>query len=55
MNKPYHIVPVNDVEEHESFSTCHCNPVLKDGVWVHNSFDGREVFEQAAEMIKNTN
>ncbi len=55
MNKPYHIIPIDDIKEHVSLPTCHCNPQLKDGVWVHNSFDGREVYEQAAELIKNTN
>lgn len=46
-----HILPINDLKEHEELSTCHCNPsaeVLEDGsiMIVHNSYDKREVIEQ---------
>ena len=63
--KVFHVYPVNDLEEHylecvypaigHPYCPCKCNPEFKeegDGLLiVHNSFDGREVFEQAAEMI----
>jgi len=51
----YHVVPVNDILKHEISSGCHCRPVLKEGVWVHNSYDGREVLEQGRELLNNRN
>jgi len=48
-----HIVPINDLKEHESQTTCHCNPTIEfvdgDMLVIHNAFDGRE----AAEIITN--
>ena len=55
----YHVLPCNDLKEHNSectfpaigypFCECECNPTYKeegDGFLViHNSFDGRENFE----------
>jgi len=45
-----HILPINDLEEHEELSTCKCNPKLieENGelILVHNSFDKREVIER---------
>ena len=46
-----HILPINDLEEHEELSTCKCNPKIEflengDMMIVHNSFDRREVIEQ---------
>lgn len=42
-----HVVPLNDCGEHEFKTTCPCHPVFddEDGFWTHNSFDGREAFE----------
>jgi len=41
-----HIIPLNDLEEHEECSTCKCNPILiiEEGemILIHNSFDKRE-------------
>ena len=43
-----HVVPVNDLREHEESSKCWCRPVeifdasMHAPVWVHNSMDGRE-------------
>jgi len=46
----YHILPINDIKEHEEASTCHCNPEVKfengDMIIIHNSFDGREYKEK---------
>lgn len=49
----YHVYPVNDLENHltEEGSQCPCRPTLKiedsgDLIFVHNSWDGREIWEQ---------
>ena len=48
---PIHVVPVNDLREHEERgTTCWCCPQVytEDGetVVVHNSLDGRELVER---------
>ena len=53
-----HILPVNDLKEHEESSTCDCNPrieILDDGeiMVVHNSYDGREYIEELVSDINN--
>ncbi len=44
-----HIVPTNDLKEHEESSTCECLPelIVENGtmLFVHNSYDGREIIE----------
>lgn len=35
------VVPLDDIKEHD-LNNCHCLPYLKNGVYVHNSFNGRE-------------
>lgn len=53
----YHIIPINDLKEHEDNSTCHCHPEVhlenNDIFIVHNSYDGREIKEKFIENIKN--
>ena len=44
-NDDIHVVPVNDLREHDTDFHCWCDPSYQDGVWVHNSMDGREQFE----------
>ncbi len=39
-----HVLPIEDMREHE-VSKCWCNPRDDDGVIVHNSQDGRELYE----------
>lgn len=41
----WHIVPLNDLRDHETNGGCWCKPTLDDGVWLHHSMDGREAFE----------
>lgn len=41
-----HILPINDVREHDEEDWCICDPTLKANLVVHNSFDGREHFEK---------
>lgn len=51
----YHILPINDIYEHEESSMCHCNPEVREvegGVLViHNAFDKRERKEELLEQI----
>jgi hypothetical protein len=53
----WHIIPINDLKEHEDSSTCHCHPEvsIEDGDMfiVHNSFDRRELKEDFVENIKD--
>ena len=53
-----HILPVNDLKEHEELTTCKCKPrieILDDGeiMVVHNSYDGREYIEELVSNINN--
>ncbi|MEG2273218.1 MAG: hypothetical protein RSC05_13205 [Acinetobacter sp.] len=41
-----HVVPINDIKEH-SLEDCKCGVKYDDGVYVHNSYDGRELLEEA--------
>jgi hypothetical protein len=45
-----HIIPVNDIKEHEELSTCECCPRLEiengEMIFIHNSYDGRESKEK---------
>lgn len=46
MNPPLHVVPCNDLREHDTDGEeCWCCPRLEDGVVIHNSADGREAYE----------
>lgn len=52
----WHIIPSNDIQEHTESVNCHCSPACReiDGggfLITHNSFDGREVREEAKEYI----
>lgn len=45
----WHVVPRGDVREHETATSCWCDPVEDEeepGLWLHNSADDREAFEQ---------
>jgi hypothetical protein len=43
-----HVVPLNDLREHELNRSCWCQPHYdeEDGIVIHNSLDGREAFER---------
>lgn len=53
MINKYHILPINDLEEHEKDGVvCKCRPEIRiedeyNWLIVHNSFDGREWKELA--------
>jgi len=44
-----HILPINDLKEHEETTTCECLPIVKfengEMIVIHSSFDKRENFE----------
>ena len=43
-----HVVPVDDLREHESSRHCWCRPVEHEeqpGLWIHNALDQRERYE----------
>lgn len=53
----WHILPINDLKEHQEESTCECEPkseILDSGdiLIIHNSYDGREIIEQVNDLIK---
>lgn len=45
----YHVLPLNDIKEHQEESTCHCQPKVKieggEMICIHNAFDKRELKE----------
>lgn len=43
-----HVHPLGDLREHWLTTDCWCRPYLYDGIVVHNSLDGREIYERAA-------
>ena len=40
-----HVIPKSDSKEH-FFLECGCNPKYEGGVYVHNSYDERELTEE---------
>ena len=44
--EPYHVYPISDLKDHRLDEFCECNPVFEDGIWIHNSYDGREHVEE---------
>jgi hypothetical protein len=40
------VIPVNDLRDHVYGGECWCKPVDDEGMWVHNSADGREKLEE---------
>jgi hypothetical protein len=52
----YHIVPLDDDHMHTLSRECECRPQAKavdelSTLVIHNSFDGREAYEEAMEII----
>ena len=54
-----HVVPIDDLKEHEESTTCECTPMITfengDMIVVHSSFDGREFGECNYKKLKNIN
>ena len=43
-----HVIPLNDLRNHEPYKTCWCAPTQDDDeplVWIHHSMDRREEYE----------
>lgn len=51
----WHVLPVDDIDEHEEATTCKCEPRVEhingNMVIIHNAFDGREGIEMFNEII----
>lgn len=50
MQGDIHIIPVDDLKDHDESQYCHCDPRIEPGdhgcnMIVHNSYDGRELIE----------
>lgn len=56
-NGEVHVLPLFDLKLHLNSLACKCKPLIKDEIIVHNSFDGREFFEENDNLvsIKNKN
>lgn len=49
----FHVVPINDLEEHMD-QDCKCCPVRDaecSNLWMHNSFDKRELYETGQKKL----
>lgn len=49
-----HVLPVNDLREHDESSGCWCHPTedeLVAGLFIHHSMDGREQFETGERLV----
>ena len=50
-----HVLPVNDLREHEEKTECWCSPqheyVGAGEVVIHNSMDGRELYERGERLL----
>jgi len=52
----YHVVPIDDDDEHQFSRMCICRPRVQavddmSTMIIHNSFDGREAYEEAIQII----
>ena len=57
-NDTYHIVPLDDEEIHSLSRDCSCKPTARAideiaTMVIHNSFDGREAYEEAMQIINS--
>ena len=48
-----HIIPTDDLKEHEESTHCHCRPTVdwENEIVIHNAFDNREAIEIAREIL----
>lgn len=44
--KRFHVIPLEDLREHDRAEGCWCRPDLDNGMVTHNALDGREAFER---------
>jgi hypothetical protein len=45
-----HVMPIDDLKAHYTYD-CWCVPFDEDGIWVHNSMDGRELYERGERRV----
>lgn len=48
MDGQWHILPINDLREHEERSDCWCKPTedeTEPDLWIHHAMDQRELYE----------
>jgi hypothetical protein len=56
MSDDLHVLPVNDLKPHTAHRSCKCQPCEhpeEPGLWLHNSWDGREFYEPDNEQVMN--
>lgn len=49
-----HVMPLDDTKPHDESRSCACHPridIRANNVVIHNSYDGREIVEQATIYI----
>lgn len=56
MSQAVHVLPVNDLREHSESIACECRPRVEQydshSLVIHNSWDGREITEQAVDATE---
>ena len=45
-----HIMPLEDLRDHEAHEECWCKPVNDEGIWIHNAMDRREEYEEGRKL-----
>ena len=55
MSDIYHVIPVDDTYSHEESAGCDCEPRIGENgcIIVHNSYDGREIIEEANRILED--
>ena len=55
----YHVTPVDDLVSHQESENCACNPrieiVGENVLVIHNSYDRRELIEEANKAMEDEN
>jgi hypothetical protein len=55
MREPIHIVPLNDLREHDTRTDCWCRPVPEwdaPHIFVHHCADGRDLIEKGERCVQ---
>ncbi len=56
LRETVHVLPLNDLKPHEQSRACECRPAVEryenGDVVIHNSYDGREIAEQACDYAE---
>ena len=54
-----HIMPIDDIKPHYDSPDCTCQPrrelIENTVIYIHNSWDGREILEQAIHYLNSSN